>query len=103
LRVAGTNAGAAGAVGATAAVVSGARDVAAGAVVCGTVWREIGRGFGKGTVAQASTLSADRPTVSTRPVAMAVDRKAAARAERVTAVLCGGESSDRSGEQFLFD
>jgi hypothetical protein len=34
---------------------------------------------------------------------MAVDRKAAARAERVTAVLCGGESSDRTSEQFLFD
>jgi hypothetical protein len=36
-------------------------------------------------------------------VANAVDRKVPARAERFTIVLCGAESSDRSGHRFLFD
>jgi hypothetical protein len=60
----------------------------------GTALRAIGRGFGIGTfgLAQASTDMADRATASARPVASAVDRNAAARAERVTAFLCGGES-----------
>ena len=57
----------------------------------------IGRGFGSGTfgLAQASTEMTDRPTASARLVASAVDRNAAARAERVTAFLCGGESFNR--------
>ena len=71
--------------------------VAAIGVVLGTTWREIGRGFGNGTLglAQASTDIADSPTASARLVASAVDRNAAARAERVTAFLCGGESFTR--------
>ena len=71
--------------------------VAVTGVVLGTTWREIGRGFGNGTFgwAQASTDIADSPTASTRPVASAVDRNTAARAERVTAFLCGGESFTR--------
>ena len=69
------------------------RRVATGGVL-GTTLRAIGRGFGIGTfgLAQASTEMADRATASARPVASAVDRNAAARAERVTAFLCGGES-----------
>jgi phosphohistidine swiveling domain-containing protein len=56
--------------------------------------RATGRGFGNGTfgLAQASTDRADKPTASARLVASAVDRNAAARTERVTAFLCGGES-----------
>jgi hypothetical protein len=46
-------------------------------------------------LAQASTDIADSPTASARLVASAVDRNAAARAERVTAFLCGGESFTR--------
>lgn len=67
------------------------------ATVLGTALRAIGRGFGNGTFgwAQASTDIADSPTANTRLVASAVDRNAAARAERVTAVLCGGESFTR--------
>jgi hypothetical protein len=38
---------------------------------------------------------ADKPTASARLVASAVDRNAAARAERVTVFLCGGESFNR--------
>ena len=63
----------------------------------GTALRAIGRGFGSGTfgLAQASGAMADKPTVSARLVASAVDRNAAARAERVTVFLCGGESFNR--------
>jgi phosphohistidine swiveling domain-containing protein len=63
----------------------------------GTTLRAIGRGFGSGTfgLAQASTEIADSPTASARLVASAVDRNAAARTERVTAFLCGGESFTR--------
>lgn len=71
--------------------------VAAAGVVLGTTLRAIGRGFGNGTFgfAHASTDSADSPTANARLVASAVDRNAAARAERVTAFLCGGESFTR--------
>ena len=75
---------------------------AAGALVCavgfGTTLRAIGRGFGRGTfgLAQASNGNAASPTASARLVASAVDRKAAARAEGITAFLCGGESFNRS-------
>ena len=61
--------------------------------------REIGRGFGSGTFAQASTASAENPTVSARLVARAVDRNAAARTNGVTEFLRGesfGRSSSRS-------
>ena len=75
----------------------------AGALVCarralGTALRAIGRGFGSGTfgLAQASKGNAASPTASARLVASAVDRKAAARAEGITAFLCGGESFNRS-------
>jgi hypothetical protein len=70
---------------------------AAGAVLRTTV-RAIGRGFGNGTfgLAHASAAIADNPTASARVVARAVDRNAAARAEGVTAFLCGGESLNRS-------
>ena len=69
------------------------------AAVLGTTLRAIGRGFGSGTfgLAQASTGRADSPIASARLVASAVDRNAAARAEGVTAFLCGGESFNRSG------
>jgi hypothetical protein len=43
-------------------------------------------------LAQASMDIADSPTASARLLANAVDRNTAARAERVTAILCGGES-----------
>jgi hypothetical protein len=59
----------------------------------GTTLRAIGRGFGSGTLAQA--IMPDSPTASATPVASAVDRNAVARAEDLTAFLCGGESSDR--------
>jgi hypothetical protein len=100
-RVAGAKAGAGignGETGAAAAACCvGIADVGLAGVVLGTILRAIGRGFGNGTfgLAQASTEMADSPTASTRPVASAVDRYAAARAERVTAFLCGGESFTR--------
>jgi len=64
----------------------------------GAALRAIGRGFGNGTfvVAQASTERLNSPAASARLAASAVDRSAAARAERVTAILCGGESFSRS-------
>ena len=66
------------------------------AAVMGTTLREIGRGFGNGTLvlATASTVKADNPTASARLVANAVDRNAAARAGRVTA-FPNGESFNR--------
>ena len=79
-----------------------AAGAAVGALVCavdlGTTLRAIGRGFGSGTfgLAQASKGKAASPTASARLVASAVDRKAAARAEGITAFLCGGESFNRS-------
>jgi hypothetical protein len=59
-----------------------------------TTLRAIGRGFGIGTfgAAQASSDIAERATTSARPVASAVDRDGAARAERFTDFLGGGES-----------
>ena len=72
--------------------------------VLGTTLRAIGRGFGSGTLclvsacfsvalASASFAIACEPMTSAsivaRVVAMAVERKAAARTERVTAFLCG--------------
>ena len=81
---------------AAAGVAAGALVVCA--VVLGTTLRAIGRGFGSGTfgLAQASKGKAASPTASARLVASAVDRKAAARAEGITAFLCGGESFNRS-------
>jgi hypothetical protein len=70
------------------------------AAVTGTRWRAIGRGFGNGTLvlAIASTVKAsnpkDNPKPSARLVANAVDRNAAARAGRVTAIP-NGESFNR--------
>jgi len=60
--------------------------VAVFAPVFGTTLRAIGRGFGSGIfgVAQAWPVPPDHPTASTRLVAKAVDRKAAARADKVT-------------------
>jgi hypothetical protein len=73
-------------------------DVVLAVVTLGTRLRAIGRGFGRGTLglaAQASTPSADRPTASVRLVARAVDRNAAARTKRFTALL-RGESFNHS-------
>src|SRR5207247_4348466 len=88
----GAGAGAAGAAGAAAAWAAGAALVRAADL--GATLRAIGRGFGRGTfgLAQASRGNAASPTASARLVASAVDRKAAARAEGITAFLCGGES-----------
>jgi FAD/FMN-containing dehydrogenase len=62
--------------------------VVAGAAVATTLFRAIGRGFGSGTFGVASAGS-DKAAVSTRHVAKAVDRNAAARTVRVTAFLRG--------------
>jgi hypothetical protein len=64
----------------------------------GTTLRAIGRGFGTGTFdfAQLSRGKEVSPIASARLVASAVDRNAAARAEGITAFLCGGESFNRS-------
>jgi hypothetical protein len=98
-RVAGAKAGGTAAAGAGAAnaVAPGATFLAAAAgTVLGTTLRAIGRGFGSGTfgVADASIAQADHPTASTRLVAKAVDRNAAARGDRVTTFL-RGESFNR--------
>ncbi|HKU05453.1 MAG TPA: hypothetical protein VJR30_05250 [Bradyrhizobium sp.] len=58
------------------------------AVVAGTTWRAIGRGFGSGTFGAASA-GIENATASATHVAKAVDRNAAARAVRVTAFLRG--------------
>src|SRR5258705_7098167 len=117
-RVAGAKAGAGVAAGATflaATFTAGARagaGVAVGTIVLatvlvagavflaealGTTLRATGRGFGSGTVgvAEASAANTDNPTASTRLVANAVDRNAAARNDGVTAFL-RGESVNRS-------
>src|SRR6266403_4451337 len=117
-RVAGAKAGAGVAAGATflaATFTAGARagaGVAVGTIVLatvlvagavflaealGTTLRATGRGFGSGTVgvAEASAANTDNPTASTRLVANAVDRNAAARNDGVTAFL-RGESLNRS-------
>ena len=110
-RVAGASTGGAGA-GAAGAVATGAAVFAGGfavvfatvfAVVLGTTLRAIGRGFGSGTfgLAQASTGRADSPIASARLVASAVDRNEVARAEGITAFLCGGESFNRSGPRSI--
>jgi hypothetical protein len=107
-RVAGPRAGAA--AGAGAAVVAaagaaglGAADVAGAtaAVVLGTTLRAIGRGFGRGTfgLAQTSVASAS-PTANARPVASAVDRNAAVRTDRITAVP-EGESHELTGSRSI--
>src|SRR5437016_5053184 len=95
-RTGGAGAGAAGAAGAAAAWAAGAALVRAADL--GATLRAIGRGFGRGTfgLAQASRGNAASPTASARLAASAVDRKAAARAEGITAFLCGGESFNRS-------
>jgi hypothetical protein len=55
----------------------------------GTALRAIGRGFGKGTLcfAAGSFARAYDPSASASVLAIAVERKAAARTERVTAFL----------------
>jgi hypothetical protein len=60
-------------------------------VVFGTTLRAIGRGLGSGIfgLAEASPAQADNPTASAKVVAIAVDCNAAARADWVTAFLCG--------------
>jgi phosphohistidine swiveling domain-containing protein len=82
---------------AAAACCVGLTGVELTGIVLGTTLRAIGRGLGNGTfgLAEASAEIADSPTASARLVASAVDRNAAARAERVTAFLCGGESFTR--------
>ncbi|MGB6253542.1 MAG: hypothetical protein WBF62_09845 [Bradyrhizobium sp.] len=62
---------------------------AAFSVVLGTALRAIGRALGKGILclAAASLAHACDPMISASVVAMAVERKAAARVERVTAFL----------------
>ncbi|WP_244548963.1 hypothetical protein [Bradyrhizobium canariense] len=68
----------------------------------GMALRAIGRGFGSGTFAVAAVASADNARVSTRLVAnafdktmdKAVDRKAAARVNWLTAFLRGESSID---------
>ena len=80
---------------------------AAGALVCTegfeTALRAIGRGFGSGTfgMAQASNGHAASPRASARLVASAVDRKAVARAEGITVLLCGDESFNRSSHRSI--
>ena len=58
------------------------------AAVLDATWRAIGRGFGNGTfgLAHASAAQADKPIVSARLVANAVDRNAAAREGEVTGI-----------------
>jgi hypothetical protein len=96
-RVAGAIAGAGTA--RAAAFAAGVAGDVAGNVVAdvafGTTLRAIGRGFGSGilVLADASVAQADNPTASARVVAIAVDCNAAARADWVTAFLCG-ESQD---------
>ena len=85
-----------------AAIAAGAVFLAAVAAevfladVVGTTLRAIGRGFGRGTfgLAQASAANSDSPTDSTRLVASALDRNAAAREDGVTA-FPDGESFNR--------
>jgi hypothetical protein len=50
--------------------------------------------LGNGSPAQAFTTDAENPTANTRRIASAVNRKAAARRDGVTAFL-GGESINR--------
>jgi hypothetical protein len=98
-RVAGARTGGAGAgaAGAVAAAVGGGAGATACAAGFGATCRAIGRGFGIGTFGAAEAPHGNAsPTASARLVASAVDRKAAARAEGVTAFLCGGESFNRS-------
>src|SRR5665213_558692 len=66
-------------------------------VALGTTPRAIGRGFGNGTLdlAHASAAQSDKPTANNRPVAPAVDRRAAVRKDKVTA-FPDGESFNRS-------
>ena len=96
-RVAGARAAAPGAATPTGAVFLAAVDAEVFlAEVVGTTLRAIGRGFGSGTfgLAQASAANTDNPTDSTRLVANAVDRNAAAREDGVTA-FPDGESFNR--------
>jgi hypothetical protein len=88
---AGGNARAAGFDAVLAAVLS-----AALSAVLGTALRAIGRGFGSGTfdLAAGSFAQACEPTSNTNVVAIAVERKALARADRVTASLFGRITKD---------
>jgi hypothetical protein len=71
------------------------------AVVAGTTLRAIGRGFGNGTFG-AAAAGAENAAATTRHVAKAVDRNAAARTVRVTAFL-RGESFKAGPAPALFD
>jgi hypothetical protein len=86
-RVAGVRTAEAGAAAVSLAAVFGSDAVFFAAVLDAT-WRAIGRGFGNGTfgLAHASAAQADKPTVSARLVANAVDRNAAAREDEVTGI-----------------
>jgi hypothetical protein len=66
--------------------------------VLGTTLRAIGRGFGSGTfdLAAGSFAQACDPRISASVVAIAVERKALARADRVTASLFGRITKDLS-------
>ena len=65
--------------------------VEGGTDACGAALRAVGRGLGNGTgcLAQATAENAERPMPSAKPVANAVDRKAAERLAGVTVFLCG--------------
>jgi hypothetical protein len=87
-RVAGVRTAAAGAAAAVSLAAVFGPDTVFFAAVLGATWRAIGRGFGNGTfgLAHASAAQADKPTVSTRLVANAVDRNAAVREDEVTGI-----------------
>src|SRR5215208_3877613 len=92
---------------AVAGVVNLAGVTKAGALFFADAWattlRAIGRAFGNGTfgAAQASAPKADKPNASARLVASAVDCKAAARLDRVTA-FPQGESFDRASPMSIW-
>ena len=104
-RVAGSSAGA-GVERLAAGVALGKAPGKATDKVLGTTLRAIGRDFGSGTLGllAACAVHADNPEVSakasTRLVAKAVDRKAAARAVGVTAFL-RGESFNRASPRSI--
>src|SRR3981081_1806205 len=110
-RVAGRMAGATGAAIAMGAVfLAGVFAASAGVwpaglattAALGTTLRAIGRGFGNGTfgLAEASAAHPDSPTASTRLVASAVERNAAARGDEVTA-FPDDESFNRSSPRSI--
>jgi long-subunit fatty acid transport protein len=87
--------------GAAALGVAAFGAAALGAAALGAALSAAGGVAGASAAAHASDVTAARPTTSARLVASAVDRNVPARAERITKVLCGPESSGRSGQGFL--